>query len=315
MHILVTGGFGYLGSALANHLSNQGHIVSVASRNLQPSFMPLSKCDKRVINWNSDRSIKDACQNIDMVIHAAGMTANDCAKDPLLASSFNGETTKKLIEAAISHGTKYFIYLSTAHVYNSNLNGLITEKTPLLNRHPYAVSNVMGENIIISESNLGNIKGLVLRLSNIFGPPVINHIDYKSLLMGDITYQAINYKNITISSSGNQFRNFMSITELCKVFSFLIKNINENFEINTLNIGSTWNTSILDAVKTVRNIISNKINEKILINLSNDYKESSLFLDYSSKSLYDLGYEPIDFIENEINNLADFCIKLRDKNE
>ncbi len=314
MHILVTGGFGYLGSALASHLSNQGHMVSVASRNIKP-FTNLSKCENRIINWKSEESIVQACQNIDLVIHAAGMTANDCMKEPLLANSFNGGATEKIIKAAISQKTKYFIYLSTAHVYNSNLNGLITETTPLLNNHPYATSNLLGENVTLQESDKGNIKGLVLRLSNIFGPPVLNNINYRNLLMGDITYQAINYKKIKISSNGSQLRNFMTITELCEVFSFLIKIMDETIKVNLLNIGSHWNTSIIDAVKTVRDVISDNINENISINFNHDKEESNMFLDYSCKSLYDLGYEPIDFIENEIINLANFCINLKENNE
>jgi UDP-glucose 4-epimerase len=315
MRILVTGGFGYLGSSLASHLSNQGHKVSVASRNEQPFIKSLSKCDSRIINWNSDESIRQVCQDIDMVIHAAGMNANECLKEPILANNFNGDATKKILNKAISQGCKYFIYLSTAHVYNSNLNGLITEKTPLLNKHPYALSNIMGENTILEENIKGNIKGLVLRLSNIFGPPVAESINFRNLLIGDITHQAINSKKIKISSSGRQLRNFMTITELCKVFSFLIREIDKISKVHTLNVGSLWNTSILDAVTLVRDVISNKINKNIIIEAEKFEKDSNLLLDYSCQALYDFGYKPIDFIESEILNLAEFCLKLKKNHE
>ena len=315
MRILVTGGFGYLGSSLASHLSNQGHKVSVASRNEQPFIKSLSKCESRIINWNSDKSISQVCKNIDMVVHAAGMNANECLKEPLLANSFNGDATKNFLNIAISQGCKYFIYLSTAHVYSSNLNGLITEKTPLLNEHPYALSNIMGENVIFDENIKGNIKGLVLRLSNIFGPPVAESINFRNLLMGDITYQAINSKKIKIFSSGRQLRNFMSITELCKVLSFLIREIDNISKVNKLNVGSLWNTSILDAVTFARDVISDKIKKKITIEIEKYEDDSNLILDYSCQALYELGYEPVDLIETEILNLLEFCLKIKKNHE
>ena len=116
MRILVTGGYGYLGSSLANYLSKQGHIVSVASRNELPQIKALSKCESRKINWNSDKSISQVCKNIDMIIHAAGMNANECLKDPLLAESFNRDATSKILKMAVSQGCKYFIYLSTRSI-------------------------------------------------------------------------------------------------------------------------------------------------------------------------------------------------------
>ena len=83
--------------------------------------------------------------------------------------------------------------------------------------------------------------------------------------MGEVAYQAINNNEIKLSSNGDQLRNFMTITELCEVFSFLLKELDNFSKVNILNIGSLWNTSILDAVKIVRNVISKKIMQEITI--------------------------------------------------
>ena len=313
MHILVTGGLGYLGSAIAKHLGKEDHKIFIASRSHQPIEQSFICAEYRKVNWDSQDSLDEACQDIDMIIHAAGMTAHECFKNPILAKKFNGYATNSLVNSAISKNVKYFIYLSTAHVYQSPLTGLITEETPLLNNHPYAISNVMGEEAVLSKSKTEDIKGLVLRLSNIFGPPVIQNIDYRSLLIGDISYQAVINNEIRLSSNGKQFRNFMSITELCNVFSFLIKEIDNLSSTHTLNVGSTWNTSILNAATLVSKVISNRMNKEIKVYTNKDYDKAEDILDFSSKKLYDLGYLPLDNVNDELNNLASFCLALRAK--
>jgi len=315
MHILITGGFGYLGSSIAKHLSNQGHKITLGSRYSRTKSKFYFEHENRLIDWDSELSLMKACEGIDMVIHAAGLTASECFKNPLLADSFNGSATKRLIKAGASKKIKYFIYLSTVHVYNSNLKGLISEQTPLLNSHPYAISNIKGENETLLESKKNNINGLVLRLSNIFGPPISDDINYRNLLMGEVAYQAINNNEIKLSSNGEQLRNFMTITELCEVFSFLLNEIDIFSKVNILNIGSLWNTSILDAVKIARDVISKKIMQEIPIHTIKQNIQTTYSLNFSSQKLYELGYEPLNYVNDEINNLADFCINLKKNNE
>ena len=67
------------------------------------------------------------------------MNAQDSLIDPKEAIEFNGRSTERLVIASIDAKVSKFIYLSTAHVYCSPLHGEISEESPILNKHPYAL--------------------------------------------------------------------------------------------------------------------------------------------------------------------------------
>ena len=83
--------------------------------------MPQSEVVKLI--WDDKDALTEACRNVDTVIHAAGMNAQDCTKDPVAALEFNGVATARLVEATCKAGVNQLIYLSTAHVYSNPLQG------------------------------------------------------------------------------------------------------------------------------------------------------------------------------------------------
>ena len=102
MKVLITGGFGYLGSRLAQFLISQGvNEIILGSRRLMesPSWLPHAKVVK--IQWDSLSKLEEICSGIDVVIHLAGMNAQDCANDPVSALEFNGVATARLVQASM----------------------------------------------------------------------------------------------------------------------------------------------------------------------------------------------------------------------
>ncbi len=55
------------------------------------------------------------------------------------------------------------------------------------------------------------------------------------------------------------------------------------------------------------------MNKEIKVYTNKDYDKAEDILDFSSKKLYDLGYLPLDNVNDELNNLASFCLALRAK--
>ena len=120
MRILVTGGFGYLGGRIAHRLEAKGQNIILGStkENISPNWLP--NAEVRKIDWNDNDSLDSTCQNVQIVIHTAGMNAKDCEKNPRKALQFNGNTTAKLVHSIIKANVRQFIYLSTKHVYKSS---------------------------------------------------------------------------------------------------------------------------------------------------------------------------------------------------
>ena len=115
MKILITGGFGFLGARLAEYLLKKDHKVTLASRSKRSLNRSLLKAHSIQVDWQSESSLESISQNQDIIIHAAGMNADDCKNDPDQAHLFNAITTKKLAKLALKSGVKKFIFLSTAH--------------------------------------------------------------------------------------------------------------------------------------------------------------------------------------------------------
>ena len=93
MRILVTGGFGYLGGRIAQSLSSKGHKIVLGSRKKQypPKWLPDAKVVQ--IEWDNSECLLAVCEEIDVIVHAAGMNAKDCLLDPEGAIKFNAKST------------------------------------------------------------------------------------------------------------------------------------------------------------------------------------------------------------------------------
>jgi UDP-glucose 4-epimerase len=157
--ILITGGMGYVGGRLAVHLAQAGHQIVLGSRNASSPPVWLPQAEVLQIAWGDAGALEQSCDGVDVVIHAAGMNAQDCAADPAAALGFNGVATARLVAAACRAGVQRFIYLSTAHVYASPLVGAITEETCPRNMHPYATSHIAGEHAVLYANQHKQIRG------------------------------------------------------------------------------------------------------------------------------------------------------------
>jgi UDP-glucose 4-epimerase len=252
MRVLITGGLGFIGGRIAIHLSNLGHQIVIASRTKHdaPPWLPTAQTAQ--LNWDQESSLRKACGNVDVVIHAAGMNAADCEKNPEKALEFNGSATQRLVEASAAAKVSTFIYLSTAHVYGHPLSGSITEATTPSNKHPYATSHLVGESAVITASGRGVINGIVLRLSNVFGTPTHKDVNCWMLLVNDLCKQAVMTQRIILRTSGKQQRNFLTMNDACEVITSVIFDDFGVREPKILNVGSIKSDTILEMAKMIQ---------------------------------------------------------------
>ena len=252
MRILITGGFGFLGGRLAVHFSQAGHQIILGTRHSinPPGWLPHAEVAKIV--WDDEGLLKQSCKGIDVIIHTAGMNAQDCAADPVAALACNGLATEKLVAAASQTSVKKFFYLSTAHVYASPLTGVISEKTSLRNLHPYATSHIAGEQAVLSAHARGELQGVVLRLSNAFGAPMHKDVNCWMLLVNDLCKQAVLKGKLTLQTSGFQQRDFIGLTEVCRAVERILVESNIGGQHNIFNLGSGISHSVLEMAQIVQ---------------------------------------------------------------
>lgn len=252
MRVLITGGFGFVGGRLGQHLQQVGHQIILGSRKASrpPDWLP--QAEVVMTDWKDALGLEQSCHGVDTVIQAAGMNAHDCAADPVAALELNGLATARLVAAASRAGVKRFIYLSTAHVYASPLIGPITEDTCPRNLHPYATSHLAGENAVLSASQRGQIEGIVIRLSNAFGTPVDKNVNCWMLLVNDLCRQAVKNRKMVLHSSGLQQRDFISMVEACRVMGRLVSCDLVSGLHAIFNLGSGTSKSVLEIARLVQ---------------------------------------------------------------
>ena len=308
MRILITGGLGFVGGRLAAHLADAGHQIVLGSRKaINPSAW-LPQAEVLQIEWDNCHALELSCNGVDIVIHAAGMNAQDCATDPVAALAFNGLATARLVSAAIRSGVKKFIYLSTAHVYASPLKGNITEATCPRNLHPYATSHLAGEQAILSASQLGQIKGIVLRLSNAFGVPMHKDVNCWMLLVNDLCRQAVTTRNLVLHSNGLQNRDFVAIDKVCCLVECLLAEAGTGMVPPIFNIGSGKSQSVLEMAQMVQIRCKHVLGYEPKLRRSIESSGAVLQpLDYIGGAINKVGLQLLTNPTNEIDNLLRFC--------
>ena len=308
MRILITGGFGFVGGRLAIHLVQAGHQIILGTRHsfASPDWLPQAEVER--IAWADEVALEHACKGVDIIIHAAGMNAQDCVADPIAALTFNGLATAKLVAVASLVRVKKFIYLSTAHVYASPLVGIITEETCPRNLHPYATSHLAGEHAVLSAHSRGELQGIVLRLSNAFGSPIHKDANCWMLLVNDLCKQAIETRKLLLHTSGLQHRDFIGLTEVCCVTEKLI-DFDQLGQAKVFNLGTGVSQSVLEMAK----LIQQRCTEVLGFTPELQHKQSGIdeqppTLTYCTNSLDALGIscKNLSYLE-EIDKLLQIC--------
>ena len=307
MKILITGAFGYLGGRISSFFSSISEYEIILASTRAMKIPSTSKNIKVVqINWKDEESISNACTNIDVIIHTAGMNAQDCNINPVEALNVNGIYTAKLVENAISNKVKKFIYFSTAHVYNSPLKGIITEDVSPKNKHPYSTSHLAGENAVIQAHLSGKLQGVVLRLSNCIGAPKDINSNCWMLLVNDLCKQIIENQKMKLNTNGKQLRNFITIKDVCRVVNLFIE-LNFRSNENTIfNVGDET-ISIIEMAEIIQKRCKLILGFSPMLEINKQDNVTAENFQYKTNKLDSIGFKSQSSYEKEIDDLLIFC--------
>ena len=309
IRVLITGGLGYIGGRIAVYLAGLGYQIVLGSRKAIPPPDWLPQAEVMQMSWDNQNILESCCNGIDIIIHAAGINAQNCAADPVFALTFNGVSTARLAIAADLAGVKRFIYLSTAHIYARPLVGTITEASCPQNLHPYATSHLAGEQTVLYIGQKSkNITPLILRLSNAVGPPVHKDINCWMLLTNDLCRQAVECKKLTLYSNGNQQRDFIAISEVCQVIRWLIGIDRASLMTNIFNVGSGVSISLLDMASKIQQCCDDTIGYRPEI-IMQVKQETASSLVYKTERLKKHDIKINQDLKKELNTLLFFCKK------
>jgi nucleoside-diphosphate-sugar epimerase len=172
MNALVTGGAGFIGSAVSRALLERGDSVRVFDNLMTsvqenvPSQAEFVRGDLRDVD-----AITQACKGIEVVFHQAAVrSVPRSVDDPLLSNESNVSGTLNLLVGANNSGVRRVVYASSSSVYGDTAGGVNQEDLPPNPQSPYAVSKLAGEYYCRVWTHLKGLSTVSLRYFNVFGP-------------------------------------------------------------------------------------------------------------------------------------------------
>lgn len=279
MRVFVTGAAGFIGSAIAQELAAVGHEVFAAVR---PSRIQegVSIAGCQMVAWDALNPVAGFPQ-CEAIIHCA--TSNDIvSRDFGAGIDLSVKGTYNLLQQAKAVGATRFVFLSTIQVHGTELQGTITEDSPIVCETPYALNHYLGEEtcrMFAHSWREGEIT--LLRPSNVYGVPNLPTVNRSTLVPMCFVKQAMEEGRITLRSSGRQTRNFVSTKELAQTCQRLLAAAATPGVRPVLAV-SDWHTSIVNIAHFTASIHEELFKRLLPVEvLSNSPETGNLFEAYS----------------------------------
>ena len=272
--ILITGGAGYIGQNLVNCFLDDKYQIYVID-NLSTSAFINKKIKKKIsfykIDLTKEKKVKTFFKNknFDLIIHLAAFSGvQEFNKNVLRSFNNNVLSTKNLVRFGFNKPKTKLIFASSAAVYGKVSRVKITESKSKKPANYYGISKLVCENIIANFFKNKKNNYALLRYFNVVGSIVDFKIKKKVNALFDIVFNNIKNKKYKININGRNFntkdgtpeRDFIHISDLCKIHKKAYKYLNTNKKI-ILNCGSGERHSVLSVIRE----FEKKIKRKFLI--------------------------------------------------
>lgn len=304
--ILITGGKGYVGGRICEHLAlSSDNIVVATSRNSEDTLQLKNVVIKAIDYQNDD--FEPLLEGVDTVVHLASLNEIECLSHPFVAIDVNIKITYKWISAAEKAGVRKFIYFSTIHVYESGISGEITELERTLPTHPYGITHRAAEDYILRSRLTTNMDAIVLRMSNSFGRPASASVNRWTLLVNDLCKNVINTNELKLSSNGLQCRDFICLTDVVRAVEHVIELEKSDTQDGLFNLCSGHTISVYDMTNIIAENFELMYNIKPQIKRMKSGKVNIADFKYSIDKLTNTGFNVENKIDREIQDMLIFC--------
>ncbi len=215
MQILVTGGAGFLGSALVRRLVALGHSVRVLDDLSagDPSRLPPEASFARG-DVNDVPRLWSLLQGVDCVYHlAARVSVPESRHFPRDYNLVNVGGTVSLLEAMHQVGVRRLVFASSGAIYGNQAQQPVHEALPPNPLSPYAVSKLAAEQYICTISRLWEIEAVCLRIFNAYGPGQQLPAAHPPVIPLFLR-QALSGGSLVVHGDGTQTRDFVYVDDV-----------------------------------------------------------------------------------------------------
>ncbi len=209
MKVLVTGSAGFIGRHVSSALVTEGYEVTGLDQRLTtaPGVRPV------VANLLDQASLAESFRGQDVICHVGAIgDVYLAAEQPGLAASVNVTGSANVARAAGMAGARV-VYASTWEVYGDPQYEPVDEDHPREPDHPYNITKLAGERILLSLGRLEDVPVVALRLGTTYGLGMRPNSVFQLFIN-----RARNREPITIQGDGSQGRQFTHTSDIARAF-------------------------------------------------------------------------------------------------
>ncbi|HTS18945.1 MAG TPA: SDR family oxidoreductase [Verrucomicrobiae bacterium] len=266
MDYLITGGAGFIGSNIAEHLVGQGKSVRILDNFSSGKWSNVSAFARKMEVVEGDlrdlKAVTQACAGARFVLHLGAMpSVIRSVQDPRTTSEANIMGTVNLLIAARDTGVQRVVFSSSSSVYGDTPTLPKHEEMPPSPLSPYAVHKITGEHYCRIFWQLYGLETVSLRYFNVFGPRQDPQSQYAAVIPRFIT-AILKDQAPTIYGDGKQTRDFSHVEN---VIDANLKACEAGTEARgqSFNIACGGRVSLLELVDTVNRILGKSIAPKL----------------------------------------------------
>lgn len=237
MKVVVCGGSGFLGSHVADVLSEAGHEVTIYDRANSPHTRP----GQRMVvgNIQDEDAVADALEGNEVIYHFAGLAdIDEAGTRPLETVRENVLGTAVLLDAAVRQGIKRFVYASTVYVY-SRLGGF------------YRASKQAAEFYIEEFQARHGLDYTILRFGTVYGPRADARNSIHRYLV-----QGLLDRRIHFSGSRDDIREYIHVRDAARLS---LQMLAEAYRNQIVIISGHYPMKAVDLLRMIKEILNDEI--------------------------------------------------------
>lgn len=286
MRILITGGAGFLGAALAHRLAADGHRVQVlddlsaGDPGRLPKGVHFTRGDVRDVPrlWTLLR-------DVECVYHlAARVFVAESVLYPREYNDVNVGGTVSLMEAMRDAGVMRVVFTSSGAVYGRQTQQPVHEDLEPDPDTPYAVSKLAAEHYVRTIGRLWNIETVILRVFNTYGPGQYTPV-YRAPVIPALMKQALGGGSMVVFGDGTQTRDFVYVDDV--VDALVAAGTAKDVDRAVINVGGGQEISINDLARRIGAVAGREV--RLLHSQAEDGGVARLVADLT------LAHEKLDF--------------------